>query len=103
MWQKHTAEVMKILTDSSLALETCKKAAFATLSAGLYHFTRMPFGLHGTATSFQRVMDKVLLAREQDCAVACIDDILSLHFLLKPTLATPAQGIQCSQGNWTYS
>lgn len=33
--------------------------AFAT-PKGFYHFVKMPFRLHGTATSFQRVMDKAL-------------------------------------------
>lgn len=35
----------------------------------------MPFGLNGTASSFQTVMDKALKGL-QDCAVAYIDDIL---------------------------
>lgn len=50
------------------------KNAFAT-PYGLYHFTKMPFGLHRTAVSFQLLMDKTLKGL-QDFAVAYIDDIL---------------------------
>lgn len=36
-----------------LAKADRQKTAFATL-LGLYHFTKIPFGLNGDATSFQR-------------------------------------------------
>lgn len=36
-----------------------KRMAFA-IPVGLYNVIQMPFGLHGAAASFQRVMDKAL-------------------------------------------
>lgn len=50
------------------------KTAFAT-PTGLYQFTKMPFGLHGAAATFQRLVDRAL----QGCssfARAYIDDII---------------------------
>ena len=42
---------------------------------GLFHFTTMPFGLHGAAATFQRLMDQVLRGAE-DYAAAYIDDVV---------------------------
>lgn len=36
-----------------------EKTAF-TSPSGLYHFTKMPFGLSGTSATFQHMMDGVL-------------------------------------------
>ncbi|XP_075762946.1 uncharacterized protein LOC142819454 [Pelodiscus sinensis] len=51
-----------------------EKTAFST-PFGLYHFVRMPFGLHGAAATFQRLMDRVLKTHDQ-FAAAYIDDIV---------------------------
>ncbi|XP_076864257.1 uncharacterized protein LOC143516498 [Brachyhypopomus gauderio] len=48
--------------------------AFRTPS-GLYHFTVMPFGLHGAAATFQRLMNEVLKGTEE-FAAAYIDDVV---------------------------
>lgn len=58
----------------TLATAGHQKTAFAT-TLGLYQFTKMPFGLHGAATSSQRVMDKAL-GGVQDCAITYIENIL---------------------------
>lgn len=50
------------------------KTAFGT-PWGLFQFKCMPFGLHGTAVSFQSSMDKAL-SPHQDYAPAYIDDII---------------------------
>ncbi|KYO47469.1 hypothetical protein Y1Q_0019606 [Alligator mississippiensis] len=50
------------------------KMAFGT-PWGLYEFVKMPFGLHGAAATFQRLMDR-LLAPHAEYAVAYIDDII---------------------------
>lgn len=42
---------------------------------GLFHFTTMPFGLHGAAATFQRLMDQVLRGAES-YAAAYIDDVV---------------------------
>lgn len=51
-----------------------EKTAFA-IPQGLFHFTRMPFGLQWAAATFQRLMDKVL-ANHQDYAAAYINDVI---------------------------
>ena len=51
-----------------------EKTAFVT-PKGLFQFSRMPFGLHGAAATFQRLMDRVL-APVKAFAGAYIDDIL---------------------------
>lgn len=59
---------------NTLSWDDRPKIDFATPS-GLYHFTKMPFGLNGASASFQRVMDKTLI-QVQDCEMPYIDDIL---------------------------
>ena len=54
--------------------EDKEKTAFVT-PKGLFQFSRMPFGLHGVAATFQRLMDKIL-SPVKDFAGAYIDDIL---------------------------
>lgn len=51
-----------------------EKTAFA-MPSGLYHFKVMPFGLHGAAATFQRLVDRVLGAYRAFC-MAYIDNIL---------------------------
>lgn len=51
-----------------------RKTAFAT-PTGLYQFKRMPFGLHGAASMFQRLVDRALEGCE-GFARAYIDDIV---------------------------
>lgn len=51
-----------------------EKTAFATPS-GLFRFKRMPFGLHGVATTFQRLVDHALEGCET-FSRAHIDDIV---------------------------
>ncbi len=48
--------------------------AFRTPS-GLYHFTVLPFGLHGAPATFQRLMDQVLRGCE-GWAAAYLDDVI---------------------------
>ena len=54
--------------------EDREKTAFAT-PKGLYQFRRMPFGLHGAAATFQRLVDRALV-QCQEFTVAYIDDII---------------------------
>ncbi|XP_075775938.1 uncharacterized protein LOC142826874 [Pelodiscus sinensis] len=51
-----------------------EKTAFAT-PFGLFQFVTMPFGLHGAAATFQRLMDEIL-EDHRDYATAYIDDIV---------------------------
>lgn len=42
---------------------------------GLFHFTVLPFGLHGAPATFQRMMDHVLQGGEE-CSAAYLDDVV---------------------------
>ncbi|KYO38188.1 hypothetical protein Y1Q_0007296 [Alligator mississippiensis] len=57
-----------------VAKEDRLKTAFGT-PWGLNEFIRMPFGLHGAAATFQRLMDQIL-APHAEYAAAYIDDIV---------------------------
>ena len=50
------------------------KTAFRT-PFGLYQFRRMPFGLQGAPSNFQRMMDSLLVGM-QDFAAAYLDDLV---------------------------
>lgn len=63
-------DLMKGYWQIPLAHASWENTAFAT-PQGLFHFTFMPFGLHGTAAIFQRLMDQVLAY-----AAACIHDVI---------------------------
>ncbi|XP_075785301.1 uncharacterized protein LOC142829504 [Pelodiscus sinensis] len=54
--------------------ESREKTAFSTPS-GLFHFKRMPFGLHGAPATFQRMMDR-LLSPHTAYAAAYLDDVV---------------------------
>lgn len=69
-----TSDLTKEYWQILLALTNKEKSIFA-IPTGLYHFTKMPFRLHGVEAFFQLVMDKALAAA-WDCAIAHIDGIL---------------------------
>ena len=54
--------------------DSIKRTAFVT-SSGLYEFKRMPFGLRGAPTTFQRLVNKVLRGC-QSFALVYLDDIV---------------------------
>lgn len=55
--------------------DTAKELTAFWAPSGPYHFKVMPFGLHGAAATFQRLMDQVLSGTE-DFAAAYIDDVV---------------------------
>lgn len=57
-----------------VAPEDRTKTAFAT-PEGLFQYVSMPFGLHGAAATFQRLMDAILRPH-QEYAAAYIDDMV---------------------------
>nr|XP_025035341.1 uncharacterized protein LOC112544063 [Pelodiscus sinensis] len=69
-----TLDLTKGYWQIPLSPEAQAKTAFAT-PFGLYQFRNMPFGLHGAAATFQRLMNQVL-REHQDYAAAYIDDIV---------------------------
>ncbi|XP_075768775.1 uncharacterized protein LOC142821515 isoform X2 [Pelodiscus sinensis] len=69
-----TLDLTKGYWQIPLSPEAQAKTAFAT-PFGLYQFKNMPFGLHGAAATFQRLMNQVL-RDHQDYAAAYIDDIV---------------------------
>ena len=66
-----TLDLTKGYWQVPVAREDREKTAFTT-PFGLYQFTRMPFGLQGAPTTFQRMVDKIL----NEFAGAYIDDVI---------------------------
>ncbi|KYO29204.1 hypothetical protein Y1Q_0009973 [Alligator mississippiensis] len=69
-----TLDLAKGYWQIPVAKEDQPKTAFGT-PRELYEFVRMPFGLHGAAATFQRLMDRIL-APHAEYAAAYIDDIV---------------------------
>ncbi|KYO28763.1 hypothetical protein Y1Q_0004424 [Alligator mississippiensis] len=69
-----TLDLAKVYWQTPVAKRDRLKTAFST-PWGLYEFVRMPFGLHGTAATFQRLMDQIL-APHAEYVAAYIDDII---------------------------
>lgn len=67
-------DLMKGYCQVPLQPQDQKKTAFATLR-GLFQFKVMPFGLHGAAATFQRLVDTVLSPCE-GYTLVYLDDIL---------------------------
>ena len=86
-----TLDLSKGYYQVPLRPEDRPKTAFAS-QAGKYQFTKMPFGLKGAPSTFQRLMD-VVLAPCAQFASAYIDDIT----------ATFGPGPAVSPKCWPYS
>nr|XP_012235715.1 PREDICTED: uncharacterized protein LOC105679947 [Linepithema humile] len=59
-----------------LARESREITAFSVPGKGLYHFTRMPYGLTGAPATFQRLLDKLIGPEMEPFAFAYLDDIV---------------------------
>lgn len=55
---------------------SCEKTAFTVPGRGLFHFTRMPFGLHNAPATWQRLIDNVLGADLEPHVFVYLDDIV---------------------------
>ena len=68
-----TLDLTKGYYQVPLAKSDQKKTAFVS-PQGKFEYTRMPFGLKGAPTTFQRIMDQIL-SPHSECASSYIDDI----------------------------
>ncbi|XP_073727643.1 uncharacterized protein [Misgurnus anguillicaudatus] len=69
-----TLDLTKGYWQVPLSSDSKEKTAFATPD-GLYHYTHLPFGLHGAPATFQRLMNRVLQPHQQ-YAAAYLDDVV---------------------------
>ncbi|XDV38527.1 hypothetical protein PO909_007906 [Leuciscus waleckii] len=77
--------------------ETAKELTAFRVPSGLYHFNVMPFGLHGAAATFQRLVDQVLRGMD-DVAAAYLDDIVVFSATWKEHLEHLAEVFDRLQG-----
>ena len=73
-----TLDLTKGYWQVALAPEAREKLAFA-MPTGLYHYTVLPFGLHGAPPTFQRLMDRVLRLHSEYTALYLYDMIVYNH------------------------
>jgi len=59
-----------------LAEKSREITAFSVPGKGLYHFTRMPYGLTGAPATFQRLLDRLIGPEMEPFAFAYLDDIV---------------------------
>lgn len=60
----------------ALEEDSCEKTAFTIPGRGLFQFTRMPFGLHNSPATWQRLVDNVLGAELEPQVFVYLDDIV---------------------------
>ena len=61
---------------SNTAGESREITAFSVPDKGLYHFTRMPYGLTGAPATFQRLFDKLIGPEMEPYTFAYLDYIV---------------------------
>ncbi|KMQ84279.1 reverse ribonuclease integrase, partial [Lasius niger] len=59
-----------------LAKESREITAFSVPGMGLFHFTRMPYGLTGAPATFQRLLDRLIGPEMEPHVFAYLDDIV---------------------------
>jgi len=59
---------------------------FSVPGKGLYHFTRMPYGLTGAPAAFQRLLDKLIGPEMEPHAFAYLNDIVIVTFTFEEHL-----------------
>jgi len=67
-----TIDLSQAYFQISLATDSREITTFSVLGKGLYHFTRMPYGLTGASTTFQRLLDKLIGPEMEPHAFASI-------------------------------
>ncbi|CAM5078371.1 unnamed protein product, partial [Eretmochelys imbricata] len=72
-----TLDLTKGYWQIPLTKEAKEKTVFSTPD-GLFHYTVLPFGLHGAPATFQHLMDK-LLCPHTSYAAAYLDDVVIIH------------------------
>ena len=80
-----------------MALDDRKKTAFCT-PLGLYHFTRMPFGLQNACATYGRMMRRVLEGLEQTDNF--VDDAIIHRWLAESHARTVTVVYSCSRGRF---
>lgn len=71
-----TLDLSQAYYQISLAKESCEITAFHVPGKGLYHFTRMPYGLTGAPATFQRLLDRLIGPEMEPHAFVYLDDIV---------------------------
>lgn len=70
-----TLDLMKGYWQVPLAPKAREKTAFATPD-GLFHYRKLPFGLHGAPATFQRLMDWVLRPHREYTVAYLVDIVI---------------------------
>lgn len=70
-----------------LSPESCEKTAFTVPRRGLYEFTVLPFGLHNSPQTLQRLMDKIF-GPKFDNVFVYLDDIIIVSSNFKEHVET---------------
>jgi len=71
-----TIDLSQAYLQIPLAKNSREIAAFSVPGKGLYHFTRMPYGLTGAPATFQRLLDRLIGPEMEPFAFAYLDDIV---------------------------
>lgn len=71
-----TIDIKSAFWQIKLDEDSKKYTAFTVPNRGLFHFNRLPFGLHNSSATFQRLIDSIIGPDLEPFAFAYLDDVV---------------------------
>ena len=97
-----TLDLLQGFFQIMMSPESIEKTAFTTHD-GLFEFTRLPFGLRNSPSTFQRIMDVILSDIKYSQVMVFLDDLLVFSETFEQHLERLENVLQRLSWRWTHS